>query len=450
MAAVRRQPEARSLSRALEFAAYRRYGRPRPGIPGKIPSDLRTSQERSCARSTKSAPASAWREAERQGVYRGSADDLRDGFIHFSTASQVDETARKHFFGQTGLFLIAVDADALGDALRWEPSRNDELFPHLYGELDLGAVTAILDLRARSDGYSRRAGACPVIRAFDAFSLPLLRWLDPEDAHRLAIQGLRLLPPVRPRADDHKLAVRAFGLNFPNPIGMAAGFDKSAEVPDALLRLGFGFVEIGSVTPRPQGGNPRPRLFRLERDEAVINRMGFNNDGAEVALRRLAARAHHGGIVGVNVGANKDLSDRTADYVKLIETFAPVASYFTVNVSSPNTPGLRNLQQSAALDDLLAKVIDARERVRKNAGDLPVLLKIAPDLSLAELDDVVQVARSRRVDGMIVANTTMARPSTLREQSARRSRAACPAGRCSACRRAWWRRPMCAPKARFR
>ena len=256
-----------------------------------------------------------------------------------------------------------------------------------------------------------------MIRAFDAFSLPLLRWFDPEDSHRLAIQGLRLLPPVRPRPDDAKLAVRAFGLNFPNPIGMAAGFDKNAEVPDALLRLGFGFVEIGTVTPKPQTGNPRPRLFRLERDQAVINRLGFNNDGADGVLRRLASRAHHGGIVGVNVGANKDSPDRVADYVKLIETFAPLASYFTVNVSSPNTPGLRNLQHAAALDDLLAKVIDARERVRKHAGDSPVLLKIAPDLSLTELDDVVQIARSRRVDGMIVANTTLARPSTLREQN---------------------------------
>jgi dihydroorotate dehydrogenase len=198
---------------------------------------------------------------------------------------------------------------------------------------------------------------------------------------------------------------------------MAAGFDKSAEAPDALLRLGFGFVEIGSVTPRPQAGNPRPRLFRLERDEAVVNRMGFNNDGAEIVLRRLAARANQGGILGVNVGANKDSADRVADYVRLIETFAPVASYFTVNVSSPNTPGLRNLQQAAALDDLLAKVIDARERVRRNAGDSPVLLKIAPDLSLSELDDVVHIARSRRVDGMIVANTTLARPSTLRESA---------------------------------
>nr|HEV8011032.1 quinone-dependent dihydroorotate dehydrogenase [Bradyrhizobium sp.] len=256
-----------------------------------------------------------------------------------------------------------------------------------------------------------------MIRAFDAFSLPLLRWFDPEDAHRLAIQGLRLLPPMRPRPDDPKLAVRAFGLNFPNPVGMAAGFDKSAEVPDALLRLGFGFVEIGSVTPKPQIGNPRPRLFRLERDEGVVNRMGFNNDGAAAVLRRLASRAHLGGIVGVNVGANKDSDDRVADYVKLIETFAPVAGYFTVNVSSPNTPGLRDLQQAAALDDLLARVIDARERVRRNAGDSPVLLKIAPDLSLAELDDVVHIARSRRVDGMIVANTTLARPATLREQT---------------------------------
>jgi dihydroorotate dehydrogenase len=256
-----------------------------------------------------------------------------------------------------------------------------------------------------------------VIRAFDALSLPLLRWLDPEDAHRLAIQGLRLLPPAKPRLDDSKLAVRAFGLNFPNPIGIAPGFDKNAEVPDALLRLGFGFAEIGTVTPKPQVGNPKPRIFRLERDEAIINRLGFNNDGADVVLRRLAARAQHGGIVGVNVGANKDSVDRVDDYVRLIETFAPVASYFTVNVSSPNTPGLRNLQQAAALDDLLAKVIDARERVQKSAGDSPVLLKIAPDLSLADLDDVVHIARSRKVDGMIVSNTTLGRPPTLREQA---------------------------------
>src|SRR5207342_1766761 len=264
---------------------------------------------------------------------------------------------------------------------------------------------------ARHRRPARLSRAVRMIGLFDTFARPLMALIEAENAHALAIKALKHAPLPPPAADDERLAVRAFGLDFPNPLGMAAGFDKHAEAPDALLRLGFGFVEIGTVTPRPQRGNPRPRLFRLERDEAVINRMGFNNDGAEAVLRRLAARASLGGIVGVNVGANKDSEDRTADYVKLIETFAPVASYFTVNVSSPNTPGLRNLQQSAALDDLLAKVIDARERVRKNAGDSPVLLKVAPDLSLSELDDVVQIARSRRVDGMIVANTTLARPS---------------------------------------
>src|SRR5450755_2430711 len=256
-----------------------------------------------------------------------------------------------------------------------------------------------------------------VIGFFDRLSRPLMRALDPEDAHALAIKALRYMPLARPAADARELAVRAFGLNFPNPVGIAAGFDKNALVPDALLRLGFGFVEVGTVTPLPQAGNPRPRLFRLEADEGVINRLGFNNAGAAAVLARLAMRANAGGIVGVNIGANRDSPDRAEDYVRLIETFAPVASYFTVNVSSPNTPGLRDLQQAAALDDLLAKVIDARERVRQNAGDSPVLLKIAPDLSLAELDDVVHIARSRRVDGMIVANTTLARPSTLREQN---------------------------------
>ena len=254
-----------------------------------------------------------------------------------------------------------------------------------------------------------------MIRAFDVLTLPLLRRIDAEEAHRLAINGLKLLPRGRRRGDDPRLATRAFGLNFPNPVGLAAGFDKNAEVPDALLRLGFGFVEIGSVTPRPQAGNPRPRLFRLGADLGIINRMGFNNDGAEIVLRRLAARVNNGGIVGVNVGANKDSPDRTADYVKLIELFAPVASYFALNVSSPNTPGLRNLQQASVLDDLLARIIDVREHSRKKSGDCPVLLKIAPDLSLTELDEVVQIARGRRIDGMIVANTTLMRPPSLRE-----------------------------------
>ncbi len=255
-----------------------------------------------------------------------------------------------------------------------------------------------------------------MIGLFDRLSRPLLRALDPEDAHGLAIKALRYMPVSRAAADAPELAVRAFGLNFPNPVGLAAGFDKNAQVPDALLRLGFGFVEVGTVTPRPQAGNPRPRLFRLEADEGVINRLGFNNEGAPVVLARLAARAREGGVVGVNIGANRDSADRAEDYVRLIETFAPVATYFTVNVSSPNTPGLRDLQQASALDDLLARIVAAREAVRPRSGPTPVLLKIAPDLTLAELDDVVGVARKHRVDGMIVGNTTISRPAALRER----------------------------------
>ena len=231
----------------------------------------------------------------------------------------------------------------------------------------------------------------------------------------MAIKALQFAPLPPPRRDDARLAVRAFGLNFKSPVGMAAGFDKNAEVPDALLRLGFGFVEVGTITPKPQAGNPRPRLFRLDADHGVINRLGFNSQGADAVLRRLAARAGAGGIVGVNIGANKDAPDRVADYVALIERFASVASYVTINISSPNTPGLRNLQQGAVLDDLLARVIEARDRVVRKAGPTPVLLKIAPDLSLSDLDDVVGIARSRRVDGMIVGNTTLARPPGLRD-----------------------------------
>ena len=266
-----------------------------------------------------------------------------------------------------------------------------------------------------------------MIGLLDRLTRPFLHALDPEDAHGLAIKMLKFAPlPLAPR-DDKRLALRVFGLNFPNPVGIAAGFDKNAEVPNALLRLGFGFVEVGTITPLPQPGNPRPRLFRLDADRGVINRLGFNSQGADAALKRLAARAAPtppspaggggwgGGIVGINVGANKDSADRVADYVQLIERFAAVASYVTVNISSPNTPGLRNLQQASVLDDLLARVVDARERVAPNAGPTPVLLKIAPDLSLGDLDDVVGIARSRRVDGMIVGNTTVARPPNLLE-----------------------------------
>jgi dihydroorotate dehydrogenase len=255
----------------------------------------------------------------------------------------------------------------------------------------------------------------PVLGLIDRLSRSFLRALDPEDAHSLTIKALKRMPLPRAPADPPELGVRAFGLSFPNPVGVAPGFDKNGAVPDALLRLGFGFVEVGTVTPRPQSGNPRPRLFRLEQDGGVINRLGFNSEGAPVVLARLSARARAGGIVGVNVGANRDSIDRAEDYARLVETFAGVASYFTINISSPNTPGLRDLQHAQQLDDLLARVIEARDRARTRK---PVLLKIAPDLSLSDLDDVVGVARKRRMDGMIVSNTTVMRPPSLRDQAA--------------------------------
>jgi dihydroorotate dehydrogenase len=250
--------------------------------------------------------------------------------------------------------------------------------------------------------------------AFKAF-----KNIDTETAHGLAIGAMKLLPKKAETHDDPRLAVSAFGIGFPNPLGLAAGFDKNAEVPDAALRLGFGFSEVGTLTPRPQSGNPKPRIFRLLEDEGVINRLGFNNDGHAPALKRLQARAAHSGIVGVNVGANKDAVDRAADYVLGIKAFVGVASYFTINVSSPNTPGLRDLQSEAALDDLLSRVIEERNKCAPNFGRKPILLKIAPDLTLAALDDLVKVARHRGVDGLIVSNTTIRRPTSLQEATLR-------------------------------
>jgi dihydroorotate dehydrogenase len=255
----------------------------------------------------------------------------------------------------------------------------------------------------------------PVLKLLD-FALPIARRLDPEDAHRLALRALATLPMLGTGRDDPKLRVSAFGLEFPNPLGLAAGFDKNAEVPDALLRAGFGFVEVGTLTPRPQAGNPRPRIFRLPADDGLINRLGFNNDGVEAGRARLDARAGRVGIVGANVGANRDSKDRIADYVTGIERLAPFAGYLTVNISSPNTPGLRQLQAGAVLDDLLARCVEARDRLRQRR---PLLLKIAPDLSLRELDDLVTVAKKRGIDGMIVSNTTISRAKDLRDPNAR-------------------------------
>jgi len=257
-----------------------------------------------------------------------------------------------------------------------------------------------------------------MMRLLGALSRPLLFALDPETAHRLTVAVLARAPLPAPAPPDPRLAVRAFGFDFPNPIGLAAGFDKGGEVPDAALRSGFGFVEIGTVTPLPQPGNPRPRLFRLVEDQAVINRFGFNSEGLAVVHARLAARKDRTGIVGVNIGANKEAADRAADYATLVTGLADVASYFTVNVSSPNTPGLRNLQAAEALDELLARTAEARDSVAERFGRKPLLLKIAPELTEADLDDVTRIALARGMDGMIVSNTTVGRDPSLRSKHA--------------------------------
>ncbi len=235
---------------------------------------------------------------------------------------------------------------------------------------------------------------------------PVLFALDAERAHGLALAGLRLKPEGKRAVPGGPLAVRVAGLDFPNPLGMAAGFDKDGEVADALLGLGFGFAEVGSITPLPQAGNPRPRLFRLAEDRAVINRMGFNNGGGDAAAMRLAARRRRGGIVGINIGANKDSSDRIADYATMTRIMAPLASYLAVNISSPNTPGLRALQDEAALTSLLDAVIAAR-----GTSGPPVFLKVAPDLEPADIDAIARIALDKGLGALIVSNTTISRPA---------------------------------------
>ncbi|ATE63482.1 quinone-dependent dihydroorotate dehydrogenase [Rhizorhabdus dicambivorans] len=234
---------------------------------------------------------------------------------------------------------------------------------------------------------------------------PLLFTIEAERAHRATIRALRLKPRLGIPAADPRLAIEVAGLRFPNPVGLAAGFDKDAQVPDAMLGLGFGFTEVGTLTPFPQAGNPRPRLFRLVEDRAVINRMGFNNGGQAAALERLLRRNDRPGIVGVNIGANKDAADRIADYANGVRVMAGVARYLTVNISSPNTPGLRALQDRAALTELLAAVMEAR-----GPNGPPTFLKVAPDLEPADIDDIAEIAGGYRLDGLIVSNTTISRP----------------------------------------
>jgi dihydroorotate dehydrogenase len=247
---------------------------------------------------------------------------------------------------------------------------------------------------------------------------PILFRIDAERAHALALAGLKLPFFDRQAALCGPLATRVAGVDFPNPLGMAAGFDKDGEVPDALLRLGFGFAEVGSITPLPQSGNPRPRLFRLVEDRAVINRMGFNNGGGDAAFARLAARLGKrgepgsGGVVGINIGANKDAADRIADYVQMTRVMAPLADYLAVNVSSPNTPGLRALQDKGALSALLDGVLAVR-----GAGGPPIFLKVAPDLGPADIDAIARIAIDKQLGALIISNTTISRP-TLRSPHA--------------------------------
>jgi len=253
--------------------------------------------------------------------------------------------------------------------------------------------------------------------AFDRLGRHLLFALDPETAHGLSIAALKSGVPLCSAArSTGRLATRIAGIDFPNPLGLAAGYDKNAEAPDGLLRLGFGFVEIGTVTPLPQSGNPRPRIFRLPRDGAVINRLGFNNEGHEKALARLRRR-RGGGVVGVNIGANKDSADRIADYELGVRRFADVASYLAVNISSPNTPGLRDLQGREMLAELLSRVMAARDA----SARIPVFLKIAPDLDEAGMDDIAAELLDKKVDGLIVSNTTVSRHGIHDDPSATES-----------------------------
>jgi len=246
----------------------------------------------------------------------------------------------------------------------------------------------------------------------------ILRRLDPERAHALTLSALeRGLGPKANSRDDACLSISAMGLNLPNPVGVAAGFDKDARVPDAVLDMGFGFAEVGTITPNPQPGNPRPRVFRLPKDGAIINRNGFNNDGHDAALARLSAR-DRSGCVGINLGANKDSTDRNADYVTGVTRFYDYASYFMVNVSSPNTPGLRDLQAPDAVAALLSSVISERDRIaeKKKGRRVPVAIKLAPDIAEDDLDPIVERIMTCAVDAIAVSNTTIARPDRLKSK----------------------------------
>jgi dihydroorotate dehydrogenase len=298
------------------------------------------------------------------------------------------------------------------------------LFAQLSAWIEPYLQLAIRQLRARSFCAGRSAYAHiantdknrkghekKMFGALFELARPLLHALDPEQAHELTLKALEAgFYPRATGADDPRLAIELWGMRFSNPLGVAAGFDKDARVADAVVAMGFGYTEVGTVTPRPQVGNPRPRIFRLSGDRAIINRLGFNNAGHAAALARLSRRSPPSGIIGVNVGANRTAVDRASDYVAGIRAFSDVAAYLTVNVSSPNTPGLRDLQAPAQLDTLLQRVLAAREElVAAGKPRRPIVVKLAPDIAEADLPGIVEVVKARGLDGIAVGNTTLAR-----------------------------------------
>lgn len=359
----------------------------------------------------------AWAQAVASRSYVGSRDDLRDGFIHFSTAAQLSESVAKHRAGQDNLVLVAVDPKSLGPELKWETSRGGQPFPHLYGALPLAAVCWWSDLKLGPDGthifsdLELSKADLGKLSCLYRLARPAVFMMDAERAHALALTALKSLPCSGLPQPDPILFTELWGRALMNPVGVSAGFDKNAEVPRQLFALGFGLVEVGSITPRPQSGNPKPRVFRLREDAGVINRLGFNNEGMEAAAGRLAAfRAKpFPGLLGVNIGKNKTSEDAAEDYRLAAQKLSAYADYLVINVSSPNTPGLRALQSG---DDLKRLIAAVREVL---AVGCPLLLKVAPDLQDADIQEISQVALEKgALDGLIVSNTTITRPDGLR------------------------------------
>ncbi len=372
------------------------------------------------------AHAAAWRAALTSGApYAGSPDDIRDGFIHFSTAAQIKVSAARHRAGQKDLLLLTVDAKSLGAALRWESSRGDDLFPHLYGSLSPAKVIKVEPLPLGPDGlhiFPPLETSDTASSSFDIYGTATswLRCLAPETAHQLTLCLLETgLFPWRTNLPDDpaNLAITLWGKNFTNPIGLAAGFDKDARVVPAMERFGFGFIEVGGLTPKPQSGNPRPRMFRLHQDQALINRLGFNNKGVAAAAIRLSEMRQYGEIrrpLAVNIGCNKNTADPIGDYVTVFSQVAPLVDFAVINVSSPNTPGLRDLQGETQLRAILTAL-----RQIKMQQKIPILVKIAPDLSRAALDGIISVATdSNGADGLVISNTTIDRPASLHNSHA--------------------------------